>query len=71
MSRFRFSIAGLIILVGIAATGLAAIRVASPGWAGALESVSILAMLTSVLGIAYRRGPKRVFWVARSSAGPI
>jgi hypothetical protein len=63
MRGFRFSIAGLIALVGIAATGFAAVRVASPGWSGGLFSLTILALLTAVLGIIYRRGPKRVFWV--------
>jgi hypothetical protein len=63
MNRLRFSIASLITLVGIAATGFAAIRVASPGWAGGVFSLTILAMLTSILGIVHRRGPKRVFWI--------
>jgi hypothetical protein len=63
MTRFRFPLAGLLAVVAMAALGFAAIRVASPGWAGGLFSLSILAMLTSVLGIVYRRGSKRVFWI--------
>jgi hypothetical protein len=49
--------------VGICATGFAAIHIASPAWSGGLYSLSILAMLTSLLGVYYRRGRKRVFWV--------
>jgi hypothetical protein len=63
MRRFRFSIAGLLALVGLAALGSAAIRVASLGWSGGLFSLTILAMLTSLLGIAYQRERQRVFWV--------
>ena len=63
MTRLRFSISSLILLVGLSATGFAAIHLASPGWAGGLFSLSIVAMLTALLGVSYRRGPKRVYWV--------
>src|SRR3954447_10494190 len=63
MNRFRFSIAGLIALVALAATVFAAVRVASPAWAGGLFSLTILAMLTSILGIASRARPGRDFWI--------
>jgi hypothetical protein len=63
MNRLSFSIARILMIVAIAALGFAAIRVASPGWAGGMFSVTILAMLTSILGIAFRRGSPRVFWI--------
>src|SRR5262245_29660917 len=63
MIRFRFSIATLTTFVGIAAIGFAAIHVASPGWAGGLFSLTVMAMLTSILGIVFRRDIKRVFWI--------
>lgn len=69
LRRIRVSIGGMIGLVALAALGFAAIRVASPAWAGALTSLTFFAMVASLLGIVFGRGSRRVFWTGFASLG--
>jgi hypothetical protein len=62
MSRLRFSIGALILVVAIAAVALAAIRSGSLAWAGAMISITFFAMICSLVGIAFGRGMRRVYW---------
>ncbi|HWE37149.1 MAG TPA: hypothetical protein VG406_11335 [Isosphaeraceae bacterium] len=58
----RFTIAGLMGLVVVAAVGVAALRFASELWAGVLL-IGTLAMLgAAVLGVVHRRGARRAWW---------
>ena len=52
MTRLRFTIGGLIAVIAVVAIGLAAIRSGSPTWAGAMQSITFFAMISSFLGIA-------------------
>src|SRR4051812_22925013 len=69
MHHPRVTIAQLILVVFVAAIGLAAIRSGSPAWSGALFSITFFAMICSLLGIALGRGTRRVFWSGFASLG--
>lgn len=69
MRRFRVSISGLLGLVAVAAVGFAAIRIATPAWAGALYSLTFFLLVASLLGIGFGRGPRRVFWIGFALLG--
>lgn len=60
MTRFRMSIAGVMLLMLPVAVGLAALRDPSELWASVLFTVTLLALLVSVLGTVARRGPARL-----------
>jgi hypothetical protein len=62
MQRPRITIAELILVVVVAAIGLAAIRSASAAWAGAMFSITFFALICSFLGIALGRGLRRIYW---------
>ncbi len=62
MQRPRITIAELILVVIVAALGLAAIRSASAAWAGAMFSIMFFALICSFLGIALGRGLRRIYW---------
>jgi hypothetical protein len=62
MRRLRFTISGLIVVIVIVAVALAAIRSGSSAWAGAMLSITFFAMICSLLGIAFGRGMRRVYW---------
>lgn len=59
----RFSIAGLMGVVVVCGLGFAALRTDSPIWAHATLSLTLLALLTAILGAAIRRGRSRAFWL--------
>ncbi len=63
MRRFRFSIAGLMGIVLIAAVGLAGLRNASPLWAGTLLMLTCAALALAVVGAIYCRGPRQAWWL--------
>lgn len=69
MKRPRITIAHAILLVLIASICLAALRGASQAWAGLIESFTFFVMIGSILGIAYRRGGRRVYWVGFAVLG--
>jgi hypothetical protein len=57
----KVTIAQLILVVVVVAIGLAAIRSGSPAWSGAMLSITLFAMICSLLGIALGRGTRRAF----------
>lgn len=69
MRRFRLSIAGLLVVVAVAAVGFAAIRVASAAWSGALYSLTFFLLIGSLLGIGFGRGTRRTFWIGFAALG--
>jgi hypothetical protein len=69
MKHPQITIAELILLVLVAAIGLAAIRSGSPAWAGAMFSITFFAMICSLLGVALGRGRRRVYWLGFAVLG--
>jgi hypothetical protein len=69
MKRPRFTIAEIILFVLVLAIGLAAIRSGSDAWAGAIFSVTYFALICSLLGIAFGRRARRVYWVGFALLG--
>jgi hypothetical protein len=63
MPKLRFSIAGLMGIVLVAAVGLAALVSPSPAWAGAIFLVTCVVLGLAIVGAIYRRGASRAFWV--------
>jgi hypothetical protein len=71
MKPLHVSIAGMMGLVVFAGVGFAALRNASPVWAGAV-TLSVFAIVgVAVLGAAYRRGAERAFWLGSALFGAI
>jgi hypothetical protein len=69
MKHTRITIAHLILVVLVAAIGLAAIRSGSAAWAGAMFSITFFAMICSLLGVALGRGMRRVYWSGFATLG--
>jgi hypothetical protein len=63
MSRFRFTIAGLIVFIVICGAGFAALKEATDLWEHAVFSLTLLAMVTAVLLAIHRRAARRAFWL--------
>ncbi len=69
MSPFRVSIRGLMALVFFVAVGFVSLRFASEGWAGLVWVLTLALLASAVLGIVYRRGARRAFWVGFALMG--
>lgn len=69
MKRRRITIAHIVLVVLIAAIGLAAIRSGSTAWAGAMVSITFFVMICSLLGVVLERGMRRVYWLGFASLG--
>ena len=69
MNRPQITIVHLILAVLVAAVGFAAIRNATAAWAGATSSVAFFAMICSLLGVAWGRGTRRVYWSGFAALG--
>jgi hypothetical protein len=69
MKRPKITIAHLIIVVVVAAIGLAAIRSGTAAWAGAMFSITFFAMICSLLGVALGRGMRRIYWLGFATLG--
>lgn len=69
MKHPRITIAHLLLVVLVAAIGLAAIRNATPAWAGAMLSITFFTMICSFLGVALTRGMRRVYWIGFATLG--
>lgn len=69
MRRLRVSVLGLMALVLAVAVGIAALRFASPVWAGIVLLPTLGVMALSVLGTILRRGPGRAFWLGFALLG--
>ena len=65
----RVSIRSLMAFVGIAALSLAAIVVGTEPWSGAMFSITFFTMICSLLGVALRRGMRRIYWSGFAALG--
>jgi hypothetical protein len=65
----RFSIADLLFAVGLCAVSMACLVYASTPWAAAVLSIALAALVLSLIGIIYRRGERRAFWVGFAICG--
>jgi hypothetical protein len=65
----RFSIRALMAVVIVAAIGMAAVRNCSPVWSGAMLSITYFTMTCSLLGVAFRRDARRVYWIGFATLG--
>jgi hypothetical protein len=63
MRRLRFSIAGLMGIVLVAAIGLAALRSPSAIWAGAIFSLTCAVLGLAIVGAIYCKGAARAWWL--------
>ncbi len=69
MSRARVSIRSLMAFIGIAALSLAAIVVDTEPWFEAMFSITFPTMVCSLLGVALRRGMRRIYWSGFAALG--
>jgi len=65
----RFSVAGLLGLVGLFAVGLTCLLNASSPLAGVPFSASLLVLALTPLGLVYRRDGRRAFWLGIALGG--
>jgi hypothetical protein len=65
----RFSLAGLVWVVVFCALGLGCLMFASSSWASTVLSVALGALTLAPLGIIYRRGERRAFWLGFALCG--
>jgi outer membrane protein assembly factor BamD (BamD/ComL family) len=63
MSRFRFRITSLLTLVLISSVGFAALREANDLWASFVLSLTLGALLVSVVLVIHRRETNRAVWI--------
>src|SRR4051794_21863807 len=63
MSRLRMSLAGLMVLVLVLGIGIAALRDASETWAGIVLLLTLGLLVVSILGVIYRNGGRRAWWL--------
>jgi hypothetical protein len=63
MARFRFSIASLLAVVLVLAVGFAAMREATEVWSSSIFTLTLGALLCSVLLAIHRAAARRAFWV--------
>jgi hypothetical protein len=66
---FRFSLTALFGAVLFAAFGTAAIRFASPLWAGLTMAVTVPLLFAAILGALFRLGQARAFWTGMAVCG--
>ncbi|HVC98821.1 MAG TPA: hypothetical protein VND64_34470 [Pirellulales bacterium] len=66
---FRFSLTTLFGMVLFAAFGTAAIRFASPLWAGLTMAVTVPLLFAAILGALFRLGQARAFWTGMAVCG--
>jgi hypothetical protein len=65
----RFSIRSVMALIMIAGISLAAIRIGSAPWSGAMLSITFFTMVCSLLGVAWTRGLRRIYWSGFAALG--
>ena len=63
MRRIRFTIASLLVVVLFVAVGFAALRESSDLWASGIFTVTLAALLTSILLAVHRIESRRAFWI--------
>src|SRR5262245_3695592 len=69
MNRPRLTIAQVILIVAVLSFVFAAIHSASAAWAGAMSSITFFTMICSLLGVAFERGMRRVYWIGFATLG--
>jgi hypothetical protein len=69
MTRLRFTLAQLMVLVLVLGFGFAALRNADHYWANATYTIAILSVSTALLGAIVRRGTARVPWIGYAVFG--
>jgi hypothetical protein len=67
--HFRFSLTAMFGAVLFVAFGTAAIRFASPLWAGLTMSLTVLILFAAVLGAIFRVGQARARWIGLAIGG--
>jgi hypothetical protein len=65
----RFSIRSVMAFIIVAGIGLAAIRIGSAPWSGAMFSITFFTMVCSLLGVALTRGLRRTYWSGFAALG--
>ena len=63
MRRIRFSIAGLMAAVAVAALAVAALRASTPAWAGAMLMLVWSVLGLAIVSIVYRPRGERAWWL--------
>ncbi len=63
MRRFRFSIASLLVVVLYVAVGFAALRESNEIWDSGLFTLTLAALLISILLAVHRTESRRAFWL--------
>jgi len=66
---FRFSLTALFGAVLFTAFGTAAIRFASPLWAGLTMALTVPLLFAAILGAVFRLGQARAFWTGMAVCG--
>jgi hypothetical protein len=62
MRRFRISIAGLMLLVAVAALGVMGLKEGTALWASATFTLTVVILLGAILNTIHGRGSRRAFW---------
>jgi hypothetical protein len=65
----RVSIRSVMAFIIVAGISLAAIRIGSPPWSGAMFSITFFTMVCSLLGVALTCGLRRVYWSGFAALG--
>jgi hypothetical protein len=63
LKRYHFTLKGLMIAIVMIGVGIAALVRPTKLWAIVLPFLLLTLCLTAILGLVFRRGPKRAFWV--------
>src|SRR5690348_358666 len=63
MSRIRFTIASLLVVVLLVAVGFAALREASDPWDSGVFTLALAILLVSILLAVHRTESRRAFWL--------
>jgi hypothetical protein len=61
--RFQFRLRTTLLFIVAASVALAAMRSASPAWASAIVTATVLALLVSIALAMGSRGDRRLFWI--------
>jgi len=64
-----FSIRTVMAFVVVSAIGMAALSVGSAPWAGAMLSISFFTLTCALLGIAFGRNERRIYWTGFATLG--
>lgn len=67
--RMRFSIAGLMGFVLVAAVGFGGLKAANPQWAGVCFSLTAATLILAILNAIHAQGKDRAYWAGFAIAG--